>query len=221
MRFHGRRAGEVPPDILKVGRAERGVRGDDVVLVVLRKVIVVMPGMVVVIPVHAAGMRGAAGAEPRAMRPGGMRARRAAMPSTAAATVIAAATATAAAVAATTTPASAAMTAAAATTTTATTGAAAASATAITWRGEGWSGREQYCNQDREVLFHGDLLKGRRTGGGPDNGVEASRMRMPEMRMKERFMQTSLARFGRPLDPIIHRIHACPAAFIRADTQNC
>jgi hypothetical protein len=129
------------------------------------------------------------------------------MPSTAAATVIAAATA--AAVAATTTPASAAMTA------------AAASATAITWRGEGWSGREQYCNQDREVLFHGDLLKGRRTGGGPDNGVEASRMRMPEMRMKERFMQTSLARFGRPLDPIIHRIHACPAAFIRADTQNC
>jgi hypothetical protein len=213
MRFHGRRTGEIPPDILKVGRAERGVRGDNVVLIVLRKIIVVMPGMVVVIPVHAAGMRGAAGAEPRAMRPGGMRARRAAMPSTAAATVIAAATATAAAVAATTTTTT--------TTTTATTGAAAASATAITWRGEGWSGREQYCNQDREVLFHGDLLKGRRTGGGPDNGVEASRMRMPEMRMKERFMQTSLARFGRPLDPIIHRIHACPAAFIRADTQNC
>jgi len=72
MRFHGRRAGEIPPDILWVsGCAQREVRGDDVVLIilVLRKIIGVMTEMVVVIPAHATGMRSTTGTESRAMRP--------------------------------------------------------------------------------------------------------------------------------------------------------
>jgi hypothetical protein len=52
------------------------------------------------------------------------------------------------------------------------------------------------------------------------NARDARGMQVPGMRMKERFMETSLAQFDRPLDPIIHRIHARAAAFIRADTQN-
>ena len=137
--------------------------------------------MVVVISVHAGGMRRAAGAESRAMRPRGLRARRAAMPSTCAgrsavpaaaatAVITAAATTTAATTTATTTTTTVAATttAASATTIAATATTIASTAAATIWRGEGWGGREQYRNQDREVLFHGDLLRVRRTGGGPD-----------------------------------------------------
>lgn len=79
MRFHGRRTGEIPSDILRVGHAEREIGRNDVVLIVfvLRKIIVGAPEMVIVICVHAIavggmGMRSATGAEPRAMRPGRM-----------------------------------------------------------------------------------------------------------------------------------------------------
>ena len=72
MRFHGRRTGKIPSDILWVGRrAEPEIRRDDVVLIilVLRKIIGVMPEIMVVIPVHAISMRSATGTESRTMRP--------------------------------------------------------------------------------------------------------------------------------------------------------